>query len=256
MKKLLSALGIVFLLAACSNNAEEVELEQYEETPEVQEEEAQPEAALTEEETAGTSGTYVIQTGDTLSHIAEMHGVTVAQLSWWNWIMDANDIQAGRTIDVTGPELPVFSGVAPAVYRAVSEAGELMTEGLVFEVDDEETTAVWSPSFLNGTDMEATFLAFIEDGGRKGDALGFATFATWNAPVMENWQEVATADILAATGDLDVEYFEFTQTDDTGDIYTAYMTVQGTFRTRTVPLANINSRTGEITWDFDWTPAE
>lgn len=49
---------------------------------------------------SSTSKTYVVESGDTLSCIAERFGVTVNQLVSWNNISNPNKIYAGQVITV------------------------------------------------------------------------------------------------------------------------------------------------------------
>ncbi|MGG0022970.1 N-acetylmuramoyl-L-alanine amidase [Bacillus inaquosorum] len=51
----------------------------------------------------GGSQTYVVKQGDTLTSIARMFGVTVAQLQEWNNIEDPNFIQVGQVLIVSAP---------------------------------------------------------------------------------------------------------------------------------------------------------
>lgn len=58
--------------------------------------------------TVSKEGTYRVQTGDSLSVIANRFGVTVADLMTWNNMSDAKKLRAGQALIVSNPSGPIL----------------------------------------------------------------------------------------------------------------------------------------------------
>lgn len=63
---------------------------------------------------------YTVRTGDTVSHIAQRAGVSVAAISRANALADASRIRAGQVLSIPGPGAP--AAVAPAPRAAAAPA--------------------------------------------------------------------------------------------------------------------------------------
>lgn len=71
---------------------------------------------------ATSGGNYTIQSGDTLTSIAEAHGTTVAAIASANGIADPNTIWAGQTITIPGGS----AAPAPAQRRYTVQPGDTL----------------------------------------------------------------------------------------------------------------------------------
>jgi LysM repeat protein len=67
-----------------------------------------------------TSGTHVVQPGDTLSSIARRFGTTVGAIQLANGIVDANRIRVGTALTVAGAPAPVAAPATPAPAPAAT----------------------------------------------------------------------------------------------------------------------------------------
>ena len=105
--------------------------------PEIDDTTPDPDPTSTEptEDQMSVSGTYTVQSGDTLSGIAKKYSVTVAKLAAYNGIADANSIRVGQIIKIPPEdwEIPAADSnsseeSAPAVshepMESISETSE------------------------------------------------------------------------------------------------------------------------------------
>lgn len=78
---------------------------------------------------AATDRVVIVQPGDTLSELAQQHGVTVAQLRELNGIADPNRISAGQRLRVTGKAAAATEtpSSAPKAVVHVVASGETLT---------------------------------------------------------------------------------------------------------------------------------
>lgn len=79
---------------------------------------AMPSQAATAAATVEAGGTYVVQAGDSLSRIAQAHGLTMQQLMRANAIINPEVVYVGQTLRIPGADAaaaPVSIATAPAV---------------------------------------------------------------------------------------------------------------------------------------------
>jgi len=112
--------------------------------------------------------------------------------------------------------------------------------------------ADWHPVFLDTVDMASVYQAYLADGGTPLDLGDFAFYLTDTAPQPANWKALATEAIKQASGGFVVSDFE-----QMGDyLYRAILIQDGRDGEVRAPFADINSRTGQIFWNYDWNNPE
>lgn len=93
----------------------------------------------------------------------------------------------------------------------------------------------WSPSFLEKTDFEANYRAYLDTGGEKDDVISYADYLTENAPAPDNWKELFEKDLLEAYDVTPARYEDLG-----GGIYQVYVERGGS----DIAYVTVNSRTG------------
>jgi hypothetical protein len=93
----------------------------------------------------------------------------------------------------------------------------------------------WSETFLNQVNIDDVYQEYLSTGGTADDIQSFAQYLTLNAPILDNWEELAATDLLN-TYDEKISHIEHLQ----DNLYQVYIKIDGS----DVPYVVVNSRTG------------
>lgn len=202
MKRLALILSL-FLVTACSQDEPNiVEYEPLEETSDIvgDDVEVAETKEIDDKEDEAPTGIvitgdrYTIQSGDTLSEIAIAAGVDIASIMRWNVIENVNQIFIGQEIVLTGA--PVIEYADAVIANVVMDTNTFFQNG--------ENPMYWNTNFLEPLDLRNLYLYFLRDGGEPRDIPAFAEHLAQNAPLLENWQDIAKQ----VYADLNVDAFE------------------------------------------------
>lgn len=94
----------------------------------------------------------------------------------------------------------------------------------------------WNEDFLLTLDMSSTYAAYLAEGGLAGDIPAFAEYLTDNAPIPENWEDMA-AETIRKNFDAEITRMEMLVEDR---LYQVYIMHEG----QEVPFVTISPRTG------------
>ncbi len=117
----------------------------------------------------GEISVYTVRSGDTLSHIAEMYGVTANTILWANDLQKATDIQEGQTLvilPVAGVQHVVKKGdtLAQIAKKYGGDITEIRAHNQLIEGDE---LAVGSTILVPGGTIKAAPVASPTKGGSK-----------------------------------------------------------------------------------------
>ncbi len=109
--------------------------------------------------TAAEGDTYTVQAGDSLSRIAQRHGISASELAKANNISDPNRIRVGQALIIPGASKPTPSEVEPEATPAptpavVEEAVEPIPEPEMPEPERPEATDAFPYTVRTGDTLE------------------------------------------------------------------------------------------------------
>lgn len=86
-----------------------------------------------------TEGTYTVQSGDTLSAIAERYNTTADKIAAYNGITDKGDIKAGQVLNIPPEDYVIPETAAPQKPETTAETAPAVTEPPVTSAPEPET---------------------------------------------------------------------------------------------------------------------
>lgn len=137
-----------------------------------------------------SAATYTVKAGDTLSQIAQDHGVNMMDVAKWNHLADLNMIRVGQDLTLSADiKLPSSSHSTAIYHSQLSEADQTAKEIIAFKESSGSYTAQngqyygryqLSLSYLNG-DLSP------ENQERVADAYVTNRYGSWSAALVF-WQ--------------------------------------------------------------------